>query len=123
MISVATEDRGFLRFLWVNDPIKEDPNVVLYRFARVAFGVSSSPFLLNATVRHHLESQAGIHEDLVLKVLRSIYVDDVVTGAPTEEEAYSLYTGAKALLKTGAFNLRKFSTNSRTLQDRVKRLA
>ena len=42
-----------------------------------------------------------------------------MTGSESEEKAYDLYTGAKALLKIGAFNLRKFSTNSSTLQARI----
>ena len=89
----------------MDDPTKEDPSIVVYRFTRVVFGVSSSPFLLNATVRHHLELHSEMHGDLVSKVLRSIYVDDIVASSQSD---YRLYTGAKALLKTGAFNLRKF---------------
>ena len=119
MISVCPQDRQFLRFLWVDDPAQEDPQIVTYRFARVVFGVSSSPFLLNATIRHHLERHSDTHGDLVTKVLRSIYVDDIVSGAQSEEQAYELYAGAKNLLKTGAFNLRKFTTNSSTLQARI----
>jgi hypothetical protein len=112
-------DREFLRFLWVDDPTKEDSHVVVYRFARVVFGAFSSPFLLNTTIRHHLEQHLETHSELVLQVLRSIYVDDLVTGSRPEEQAYELYTGAKALLKRGAFNLHKFSTNSSALLARV----
>ena len=54
MVSVAPEDRDFLRFLWVDDIQKEVPQVVTLRFKRVIFGVSCSPFLLNATIYHHL---------------------------------------------------------------------
>ena len=60
-------------------------------FARVVFGVSSNPFLLNATVHYHLESQAETHQELVEKIPRSIYVDDVVSGTPSEKEAYNVY--------------------------------
>ena len=49
MISVAEEDRNVLRFLRVDDPLKETPNVIELRLTRVTFGLSSSPFLLNAT--------------------------------------------------------------------------
>ena len=52
-------------------------------------------------------------------MLRSIYVDNVVTGLQSEEQAYELYTGAKNLLKTGAFNLCKFTTNWNTSQARI----
>ena len=116
-ISVCPQDREFLRFLWVDDPAHT--RIVTYRFARVVFGVSSSPFLLNATIRHHLERHSDTRGDLVMKVLRSIYVDDIVTGSQSEEQAYELYTGAKNLLRMGAFNLRKFTTNSSTLQARI----
>ncbi len=52
-------------------------------------------------------------------MIRSIYVDDIVTGSQSEEQAYQLYSEAKTLLKTGAFNLRKFSTNATRLQAKV----
>ena len=55
MILMAERDRDALRFLWVDNVSKAIPNVVVLRFTRVAFGVSCSPFLLNATVKHHLE--------------------------------------------------------------------
>ena len=119
MISIADEDREFLRFLWVDDPAKEDPTVVAYRFTRVVFGVTASPFLLNATVRHHLELHAEAHSELVQRMLRSIYVDDVVTGSSSDEQAYELYKRAKSLLAQGAFNLRKFLTNSPSMQSRI----
>ena len=48
-VSVNETDRDFLRFLWVNDISNREPELCVYRFARVVFGVSSSPFLLNAT--------------------------------------------------------------------------
>ena len=41
-----------------------------------------------------------------------MYVDDVVFGADTEEEAYSLYTNSKEVLGHMCFNLRKFIANS-----------
>lgn len=53
-VSVAEEDRDVLRCLWVDDVRKEIPEIVLLRFARVVFGVSSSPFLLNVTVKQTL---------------------------------------------------------------------
>ena len=51
--SVSEEDRDVLRFLWLDDLKKEYPQIIVLQFARVVFGVSSSPFLRNATVKHH----------------------------------------------------------------------
>ena len=40
MTSLAPEDREFLRFLWVDDPFKEESKLQVLRLARVTFGVS-----------------------------------------------------------------------------------
>ena len=48
-----------------------------------------------------------------------MYVDDIAYGADTEEAAYQLYNNSKEVLKQGGFNLRKFTTNSQTLQDKI----
>ena len=119
MISVTERDRDVLRFLWIDDISKVNPEVVTLRFARVVFGVSSSPFLLNATIKHHVEKFSSSHPELVKELLRSIYVDDVVFGAHDEESTYKLYTTSKSILESASFNLRKFATNSPTLQQRI----
>ena len=89
MISIDKGDRDALRFLWFDDIQRKDPQVVTYRFARVVFGVSSSPFLLNATIRHHLE-KFSTYPSLVSSIIQSLYVDDLVCGASDEESAYKL---------------------------------
>ena len=76
-ISVDPRDRDYLRFLWVDDTRSKHLNLHVYRFARVAFGIFSSPFLLNATIRHHLTS-TDLPEKFVDCVLKSLYVDDFV---------------------------------------------
>ena len=50
---------------------------------------------------------------------QSIYVDDVVAGADSEDEGYTLYMASKENLSYASFNLRKFVTNSAALQDKV----
>ena len=121
MISMAEKDRDVLRFLWVNNIRQDPPEICTFRFARVVFGVSSSPFLLNATIRHHLEQFLSSHADVVQNLLRSTYVDDIVTGAESDDQAFNLYTDAKEILRTGGFNLRKFATSSPQLQQRITR--
>ena len=53
-ISVDKSDRDYLRFLWFDNVFFEAPRIVRNRFARVVFGVTSSPFLLNGTIRKHM---------------------------------------------------------------------
>ena len=65
MVSISEEDRDPLRFLWVDDATKSEPEVQIFRFTRVVFGVSSSPFLLNATIDHHLKLFSSSDLELV----------------------------------------------------------
>ena len=119
MVSMCEKDRDVLRFIWVDDITKDEPELIHLRFTRVVFGVSSSPFLLNATIGHHLSKYSTVLTGTVKKISRSIYVDDVAYGAETEDLAYDLYTESKSMLKEGGFNLRKFVTNSSVLQKRL----
>ena len=53
MIAVDEKDRDVLQFIWVDDVAKEEPESCVYRFTRMVLGVSSSPFILSATVKYH----------------------------------------------------------------------
>ena len=55
-IEIDPEHRDFLQFLWLDDVNKESPEIKLLRFTRVVFGVNASPFILSATVRHHVNT-------------------------------------------------------------------
>jgi len=61
------------------------------RSTGVVFGVSASPFLLNAVIYRHLQQYRDKYPDLVSTLMKSIYVNDVIYGADKEEEAYKLY--------------------------------
>ncbi|XP_067030907.1 uncharacterized protein [Acropora muricata] len=51
-LNVSGDPRNgdYLCFLWVDDTRSKQSNPQVYRFARVGFGICSSPFLLNATI-------------------------------------------------------------------------
>ena len=120
MVGMAEEDRDVLRFLWVDDIDKFSPEIVVLRFTRVVFGVSSSPFLLNATIKHHVEQYKEADCEFVEKFLRSIYVDDLSSGASEVDAAYELYLKSKLRLAEGGFNLRKFVSNCPELTNRIQ---
>ena len=77
LIAVSEDDRNALRFLWIDDVEKPQPELQQMKFTRVVFGVSASPFLLNTTISHHHEKYYNDHLELVNTLKRSIYVDDV----------------------------------------------
>ena len=78
-VEVDPEDRYCLGFLWVEKP-PDLSQVVVYRFCTVVFGLNASPFLLNATLRHHVKRYKISDSKFVAKLLDSFYVDDFVGG-------------------------------------------
>ena len=101
MVSVADCDRDVLRFLWISDEKQSIPEIIVLRFTRVVFGVSASPFLLNATIDHHMEKFRPADSHFVEMFRRSIYVDDLTAGSRDVEGAYEFYVKAE-----DSFNLR-----------------
>ena len=97
--------------------LRDPPDLRVFRFTRVVFGVSSSPFLLNATICFHLEKYLETNESLVRQLLHSTYIDDIISGGHTEDEVLTLCIESKRIFCEGGFNLRKFRTNSKHLQD------
>ena len=91
MVSMWNEDRDVLRFLWVDNIEKDFPKLLVLRFTRVVFGVSASPFLLNATLDHHIRKYEAEDPEFVARFLRAIYVDDVTYGGSDIEDVFQLY--------------------------------
>ena len=87
-IDVDKRDRDCLRFLWCEDVHKPDSKIVVYRFCRVVFGLNASPFLLNATLRHHISKYKDVDPEFVRKMIESVYVDDLVTGEKDAGDAF-----------------------------------
>ena len=90
------------------------------RFGRVVFGVNSSPFLLNATIDHHMRRFQEIDSSFVEKFLSSIDLDDVSLGSNDADSTYELYLKSKSRSAETGFKLRKCVINSDELCSRVK---
>ena len=104
-VALQSKERDFNRFLWLKDikqPVSPN-NLVAYRFTRIPFAIISSPFLLGATIKHHLtpkDNQADHH------LSEDFYVDNLITGADNKEEAGQLYSKSKMLFLDISMNLR-----------------
>ena len=78
----------------------------MMRFVRVPFGNRSSPFLLNATIRHHLSTFPPTR---VINELRdNLYVDDLLSGADSEAEACSMLSEASQVMRKASMPLAKW---------------
>ena len=116
MVSISSSDRDALRFIWLDDIHKDNPKEVVYRFCRVVFGVTSSPFLLNATIKQHLQKYANGNPELVKALLNSLYADDMTSGESTVERGFDLFVNSRKIMAEGGFNLRKWQSNSPQLR-------
>ena len=112
MLSMDERDRDSLRFLWMRDLHDEPPEIVTLRFTCAVFGVSSNPFLLNATIKHHMKSYHGADPQFVNRFQSSIYVVDLVSGSSEVGSTYDFYMKSRQRLAVAGFRLRKFVTNS-----------
>lgn len=119
MISMAEKDRDVMHLLWFEDIFHNQPEIIVLRLSRVVFGVPSSPFLLNITIRHYVEGFSSSHPELVQSILNYIYVDGVTYGAADENQAYELYVQSKDILRRGGLNLQKFTSSSESLQAKI----
>ncbi|GFU11244.1 integrase catalytic domain-containing protein [Nephila pilipes] len=94
---------------------------VVYRFNRVNFGVSSSPFLLQATIRHHIEKYKHEFPDTVELLDRSFYVDDLISGGNEFEKALQTSRRAKYIMEAAGMDFRKWITNDTNLMEQWKK--
>ena len=118
-IRVDERDRDYLRFLWIDDIRKDEPEIVAKRFTSVIFGVNSSPFLLSATIETHMKKYLDVSQEFVETFLRDLYMDDSISGVHDFENGFDYYLFIKILMKEGRFELKKWTTNCASLLKKI----
>ncbi|XP_011687096.1 PREDICTED: uncharacterized protein LOC105449538 [Wasmannia auropunctata] len=100
------EDRPYQRILW-----RRDRDVETFQLNTLTFGVSSSPFLTIRTV-HKLAEDESLTYPRAARILKThLYVDDLLTGADTIDEARAIRNEIIALLSRGGFAIRQWASN------------
>ena len=66
----------------------EKPSIVVFRCQTVTFGVGPSPFLINATLSHHLGRYVEEEPELVETLKESFYVEEMASGETDEGAAF-----------------------------------
>ncbi|GFX36199.1 integrase_H2C2 domain-containing protein [Trichonephila clavipes] len=105
MLSVLPKDRDYLRFFY---PSKGE---LVYRHCRIVFGLNSSPFLLDASLKHLLDNAPFEYCNVVEKLKCSFYVDNCLSGVNNVKEQENFIDIASKLLSKGCFNLRCWQSN------------
>ncbi|XP_055944479.1 uncharacterized protein LOC129975439 [Argiope bruennichi] len=83
-IELHEDDRPYLKFLWCQDGQKESLKIFQHR--RVVFGITSSPFLLGATLDYHLNNAPPDNNETARNRLKAFYVDNCPHSVENEEE-------------------------------------
>ncbi|GFW11851.1 DUF1758 domain-containing protein [Trichonephila clavipes] len=76
---------------------------------RVVFGVTSSPFLLNASIRHRLNSaefQLESFQQTIEKLKKGFYVDNLTIRVGNQEESVKFKTQTMEIMTAATFELR-----------------
>ena len=115
-IRVREAERDALRFHWIKD--LHSTEVEVLRFTRVVFGLTSSLFLLNGVIARHLELIEPRFPETVAEIRKSLYVDDLISGAPTTDidEATKLKQDAIDIFDDARLRLHKWHSNAPELE-------
>ena len=108
-IIIRESDRDALRFHWIKN---QDINQIdILRFTRLAFGLTQSPFVLEATLGEHIAKYREVHKKIVEEVAASMYVEDLISGGCKKEEVIELKENVTKIFQEGGFTLHKWQTN------------
>ena len=111
-VKLHQEDRDYARFLWPSDINNPESDLQTFRFKVVLFGATSSPFMLHSVLRCHLQN---IDSPVTTDILSNIYVDNILSGCHSSQEAIRYYKEARHIMGQANFNLRSWASNCHQL--------
>ena len=113
-VSVSTQDRDALRFLYVLPEAKQELHL---RFTHLPFGGGPSPFGMIAVFRKLWGENENEFPQTVRKLKQDTYVDDVNQGDHDVTNLQNFRDEAMEIFKRGKFELRKWQSNESSLND------
>ena len=106
-IKTDESHRDVLRFLWYEDILNDDPNVIADRFARLLFVLTSRPIILNSAIDLHINKFENLSPERVEQFLRDFYVNGSSTSFPNVKDTYDFSLFVLETLRDGGFHLHK----------------
>ena len=112
---MGVREKCFAFFHWVN---KCDSNrMEIYRFTRLVFGLTQSPFILEAPLKDNFYNYLMNYPKLTENISYDMYVDDLTSGVNAVGEVETLKQKCEELFKKGGFNLQKLHSNIPSLKN------
>ena len=115
-VLLSEEDRQLHRFIWRAQP---DQPTETFCMNRVTFGVTSSPYVAVRTLQQVAKDFSEPTSKASWHVQHSFYVDDLLAGGDSEQEAVELYLELRGLLQKGGFDLKKWRSSSTSVLDSI----
>ena len=75
------------------------------------FGLAPSPYILHGVIESHLDSWSERYPEEVEHLRRSMYVDDLLSGGSSIEQAKIRKEVAREVMQDATFKLHKWSAN------------
>lgn len=115
-VRISKDDTQYQKIVWRSSPTEP---IRHYRLLTVTYGLASASFLATRTLKQIAqENQKAL--PLASKIIeRDIYVDDLMSGSDTEQDAIQLQREITDLLKKHGFILRKWSSNTAAILQKI----
>ncbi|XP_057379665.1 uncharacterized protein LOC130701903 [Daphnia carinata] len=111
-VQLHEEDRDFVRFFWIKNVKDAESDMEVYRFKVIPFGANSSSFILLSVIKNHLSCETSeVAKDMDV----NIYVDNLLAGCNTTEEALTYYKEANFIFQKSGLKLKSWSSNNQHL--------
>ncbi|XP_039450509.1 uncharacterized protein LOC120429503 [Culex pipiens pallens] len=115
-IRVTLSDQRLQRIYWRDN---EDEPVKTYELSTVTYGTSSAPYLATRCLKKLGEDCAESHPVASRVIQEDFYVDDMLSGADSIEEASTLMKEVRQVTDSAGFTLRKWNSNCPELLKRL----
>ncbi|GFS96917.1 amine oxidase [Nephila pilipes] len=94
--------------------------IAVYRFSRLPFGLTCSPFLLCASTRELVMKHISEFPIAASMIDKHLYMDDFLASTETETHITMLYHDIKYLMTLMKLSMEKWATNSLKLKDVIQ---
>lgn len=122
-INVDAADQKYQCILWRQHP---DEDIKTYKLTTVTYGTASASYLAIKTTQQLADDEGHKYPNAARIIKQDFYVDDLLSGADTLENAIEIQNQLLRILQAGGFNLRKWTSNhpdlTKNLPDESKTL-
>lgn len=116
-VLVTDAHQSYQRIIWRDNP--QNP-LQEYQLQTVTFGTAAAPYLAIKTIHQIADDEEMRYPIGAAAIRRDFYVDDLLSGADSVNEAVEKQRQVVNILQCGGFPIRKWSSNSSQVTDCIE---